>query len=229
MDDVDLLVPAGSASEARRVVLGLGYEEARELAPSLHHLPALRRSDRFGSFELHVRPMANAWRDVLPADQVISQATPASLEGADILVPSREVLVTHALAHAHLSDGSLARRTIPLRATFEVWRLERLLGAVDWDLVRSNLARVKRAAVVDRHRRFAGVLFDGDGDARAERELALPLAMLRWPWLRRARNTAWRAAHLLDEDRLREHYGDDLNPAALRLHHLRIQAGKLRR
>ena len=75
MADVDLLVPEarGHASSA-----GLGGSWATRsvdrCATSLHHLPPLRREDRFGAFELHVRPMTNAWTTVLTADEVRDSA-----------------------------------------------------------------------------------------------------------------------------------------------------------
>ena len=73
------------------------------------------------------------------------------------------------------------------------------------------------------------MLLDGHADRAAERALAPALLMLRWSGLRHARDRAWRLRHVLDEDRLRTSYGDDLGPVALRLHHLGVQAGKLRR
>ena len=226
MADLDLLVPPERAMAARDALLSLGYAEERPVWPSLHHLPALRRADRFGSLELHLRPMTNAWAGVLRAEEVAESAQGVVVGGATVLVPAPDVLVTHALAHAHLADAALSRRVIPLRATLEVWRIERRLGPVDWAAVTARLERVGRGQVVDRHRRMASVLLDGAHDPRGERLLAPALVMLRWPALRRARDRAWRVQHLLDVDRLQEFYGDDRRPAALRAHHLRQQAAK---
>lgn len=221
MADVDLLVPQADAMRARAALLSLGYGEDRPLWRSLHHLPPLRRPGRHGTFELHVRPVTNAWRRALTAEEVVATATRTTLGGTPVLVPAADVLATHALAHAYLTDSALARSSIPLRTTFELWRMERHHGPLDWPAVRTRLARVSRGRVVDRHRRTAAVLFDGERDRRAERSLAPAMAMLRWPALRQAWHTAWRGRHLLDGDRLREHYGDERGALALRAHHLR--------
>jgi hypothetical protein len=137
--DVDVLVPAALAADARAVLRSVGYAETpvspdRDLAT--HELPAVVLPSRRASVELHVAPLGGGHASILAADEVREGAADTTVGGRRRRLPAPDHAVVLLIAHAQLQDGGARLLHLPLRALLD---LQALAAAprvvVDWDAV----------------------------------------------------------------------------------------------
>jgi hypothetical protein len=155
MRDIDVLIPIDRAADAVRVAERLGYEPIDDPLDDYadHQLPAMASPGRLGSLELHTALVVSRWRDVLPAQAVLTTA----------LMTTTQALV-HAIAHAQLHDEAFLLRHRPLRALHETAVLSRSPRAseIEWSEVRRCFDRVGAAHALDAHLQLARELFGAD-------------------------------------------------------------------
>ena len=117
LSDVDVLTPAGRASSLVEALVGRGFRSA-EFRPEAQHLPPLRRG-RTEVVEVHrlllgvrlpPRRRFATFDDL--AEHGMLERVPAEMPG-QCLVPSRELLTAHALAHGIAQHG-LAPGSYPM-------------------------------------------------------------------------------------------------------------------
>jgi hypothetical protein len=235
MRDLDLLVPPTAAGEAHRLLQAVGYAPAPSPAPvEHHHLPALRRPDRFGSIELHVEPVARGWAAAVTAADVWGDALEISRASGLVQVPAAAHEAAIDLVHSYLADQAWFARTVPLRTVHELWLLDQR-EAIDWSRTRACLSRVNRSGLVDEHLVSAHVLLGaprptpGLGTTRSHLRLAASAALMRWPAVERYSSPVNRVLAGLDRHRLEGVYGCDAGGAwRLRAHHFRRQVDRFK-
>lgn len=148
MRDLDLLITDVSAATA--AVAALGYEPIDEPLDDYadHQLPAVARSGRVGSVELHTALVVSRWRDVLPAAMVGRQL-------------STTHAVVHLIAHAQLHDEAFLLKHRPLRALHET-AVVAVRDDIDWSEVRARFDAVGGGRALDAHLYLARDLFGAD-------------------------------------------------------------------
>ena len=127
--DIDLLRPARPTLLAAAVIQqNLGYKTLNPRHPSKlsigHAYPPLTRPNSL-EVDLHRTTGLGICPSFLPPSELIAHASPFDLDGATILLPSPEYLITHHIMHCQMHDWYSNRITPPLRSMYDMFLLNR--------------------------------------------------------------------------------------------------------
>jgi hypothetical protein len=144
MRDLDLLVPAERLDDCVARLEHLGFSPGtRDYDPATEaHYPPLMSPCGLYSIELHTRLFARGEYG-LPASLVVSRAAPARARdlNCEVLIPSSEDRLLHALVHAQLHNRNYSTRRIVLK---DVLDLSMIAGAglapADWIAISDRLS-----------------------------------------------------------------------------------------
>jgi hypothetical protein len=167
--DVDLLVPPAGAAALQRTLLRRGWEDAGGRGYE-QHLPPLRRPGR-GILELHTSILGVRFagrRRSVGHGELARAGHLAALDGlpGECAVPSRPVLVAHALVHGLAQHGLAPRAYAGALVMADLLDLEFVgepgnrLAAEIRPWIADSLSTVEQEAALE----LAGRLADGDAD-----------------------------------------------------------------
>ncbi len=163
--DLDLLAPSGRALELQGALVAGGWTAA-ESPPNEHHLPALVDAAA-GAVEIHFRLWGVSLRGgdwaTLEDLEAAGLTTPAPGVPGGALLPARELLAAHAIAHGVAQHGSRPQSYPPLKLFADLADL--LPDRASWQRFLDGPARwvepsVSRAEV-EATARLAGLLAAG--------------------------------------------------------------------
>jgi hypothetical protein len=139
LGDLDLLVPAERAAEARDALRHLGYGDGGvpDLGDELHHGPPLLHPDGETIVEVHTRLFAVAGNEVLPAERMLATARCPAAGRPQVGVPPATERLVHLAAHAQLAGRRWERRSVGLRDALDFVALA-IDGRADLEAARSR-------------------------------------------------------------------------------------------
>jgi hypothetical protein len=141
--DVDLLIPKEHVSPAAAHLIrnGLVRDDTDRFGRFRHHHPPLRRPGGI-SVEIHHTLGMGPSGSILPAQEVLARATPYRFGTYRVRVPCPEHLVTHLILHSQLLHPYNERIWPPLRALYDLLKLENRFGeSIDWESVSRRFRR----------------------------------------------------------------------------------------
>lgn len=145
--DLDLLVPEPQLDDAVRHLIDNGYVEDQNdrFGRFRHHRPPLRRDSV--PLELHHKLGLGPCQSMLPAKEVLENASELELDGIRVFVPSATHLVTHLVMHSQIQHHYNERIWPPLRASYDLLRLQcHYRQSIEWTEVER---RFKAAGRID--------------------------------------------------------------------------------
>jgi hypothetical protein len=170
LQDIDLLLPFDKIAPAVTHLLQNGYyQDDSTFLNFRHHHPAIRRE---GSpiFELHHQVILGKLNRLLPASQILTNATPLTVESkigleacrlasksgplevATFLIPSPTGLVNHLILHSQLAHPYHDRIFPPLRALIDLAHLQtRYPTQIDWHALAATYKKHGQLATLILH------------------------------------------------------------------------------
>lgn len=144
MRDLDLLVPAERLDDCVARLEHLGFSPgSRDYDPATEaHYPPLMSPCGLFSIELHTRLFARGEYG-LPASLVVSRAAPARARdlNCEVLIPSSEDRLLHALVHAQLHNRNYSTRRIVLKDVLDLSMIAgEELAPADWIAMSNRLS-----------------------------------------------------------------------------------------
>jgi hypothetical protein len=160
--DLDLLIPAESASAASAILARAGFDDIergpvrRAPRTAHHHLPMQRHRDTGIGIELHHAILALPYERMLDPVRTRQSARAVLFRGRALAIPTPTARVLHNIVHDQLVDGAYGRRSVSLRQLLELALLcRRYRDEIDWHELDRAFAP-----------RYLGVLRHGLGSAR---------------------------------------------------------------
>lgn len=141
--DVDLLIAPEQSAAAVEILAQNGFasDETDAFGRFRHHHPPLRRPGSI-SFELHHSLGLGTCGAILPVREVIERSTSLDLDGAQVRLPCPEHLMTHLILHSQLQHPYQERIWPPLRALYDLVRLQhRFAGSINWTGIENRFRR----------------------------------------------------------------------------------------
>lgn len=214
MRDLDLLVRVEDAERAEQILHTMGYSEPIPDAdwtegPWYHHRRPLRDPRRFGSVELHTRPVDTAWSEVLPVALLWDEAVQYQWRGHTVLVPPSHLLVVHALVHGFEANEHRRHFQFDLRMALDIRRIGPLSHA-ETKQVQRCLDSGGLSELVSLHDTLVHHFFDGvvsRSSIRSRTWLKTALFLETRPAVRIRFMQAINAAPVWNRGRLRRFYG----------------------
>lgn len=130
MSDIDLLLPETQARLAWSHLQEHGYianeqPSAEDRFETHHHLPPLHHTEREGALEIHTSLGRDETRGLLPANEVIKQATRTKIDGVFLRFPTLKHQLVHAISHTFLQHRRHLLAPVQLRDLLEFYLLIR--------------------------------------------------------------------------------------------------------
>ena len=164
--DIDIMVPAESASQAQLELAKYGYEEIPTNAVDYNthlHLKPVWRKGLPATVEIHRAPVTNLYYPALPTPDVWNNASRETYRGVQYRLPSPTDAAMIVFLHNAMIDRCLSLYMIPLRAYLDANRLRAQYDhGLDWT---SNLKRAGQIDATDEYRRFANILYRLSGNS----------------------------------------------------------------
>ncbi len=114
MVDLDLLVPEAQLEESFQITRGLGYEIDEKSDELFQHLDPMVRKGDLASIELHRH--VGMQRRLLPAEEVLREASSLDYQGSQIHVPTPTHRAIHTIFHSEIqAQNNYALGLIPQR------------------------------------------------------------------------------------------------------------------
>jgi len=160
LTDIDIMVPAESASRAQEVLCELDYR----IVPSEivdygthHHLEPMWRESGPVTIEIHRSAVPRALESALPCASIWKNASSESRNGIQFRLPSPTDSAMVVFLHNVMCDRCLSKCVVPLRSFLDADRLQFLYGnVIDWD---KNLGRISKIGARSAFRRFAYIMY----------------------------------------------------------------------
>lgn len=162
MNDLDVLVPRGSAASATEALEGAGYEPGRVKPFSHPHEVLFVRPGGPAPIEVHVDLGEECVRRVLPRSEAWQRSTALAFGALRARAPSSTDQVLHNVLHSAVQDLNHAVGGLPLRQFVDLAGLVNAhADAIDWGMVERRmtghgLRRVLRTHLWLAHR-YAGL------------------------------------------------------------------------
>jgi hypothetical protein len=180
--DLDVLIPAGRAHDARAVVDRIGYQEAHPEADwaAPHHLPRLTEPGSGASLELHTALAEPPHDAIIPADWMCRDTRPAMLPGLRAWLPSATRAVAHIVVHDQLHHRAFSRGEANLRELLDLAMIRaRHEHAIDWGEIAGRFSASGQADVLAAYLAYTEALFGQTMPAFAAATPAAAAARLR--------------------------------------------------
>jgi hypothetical protein len=168
LTDIDVLVPDERLAECAALLESQGWdttEWSKYLRsaenPGLKHYPRLFHPEFLFGVELHRHLARPDDVDLLPARDLLAQASPRRLGDTQVRLPSATHRLMHNLINSQLSDRHHAHGTVSLRQLFEWVNLRRRDDArIDWTAMQRDLRGAEATAALQGYCALAAMLFD---------------------------------------------------------------------
>lgn len=145
--DIDILVSNSDVRRAQELLISSGYQPPPDEVVDeriRHHLPTLipaTTSQNKIPVDVHFRLGNWEDRDLLPVENILSDAKTLDIGEKTIFVPTYSDLLDHAVVHTAMQNGLATLRTLRLRNTQDIGRL--------WDAARGDGIRVSDLRIFD--------------------------------------------------------------------------------
>ncbi len=151
--DIDLLVPKADVARTVEQLREHGYRsnENDVLGQLRHHYPGMNRPG-LPEIEIHERIGLGICERMLPADAIMAEARPVTIDGATFLIPSPTQPVSHLIIHSQLAHPYSQRIFPPLRAQYDLWLMHARFGQqIDWLVLEKTYRRLGESSTLCLH------------------------------------------------------------------------------